>query len=75
MAVTSIEAVPHLDDIARVIEAEFDEMPGMRLTYPQVRRLWNLSESECTCALGHLCQLGHLARDSSGRYLRNRSDY
>jgi len=75
MALTFIDAATRLDDIARMIEAEFDEMPGMRLTYPQVRRLWNLSDRECIFVLDHLCQLGHLARDSSGRYLRSRSDY
>ena len=75
MTLTFIEAVQHLDDVARMIEAEFDEMPGMRLTYPQARRLWNLSERECTAALDRLCQLGHLARDSSGRYVRCHSEY
>jgi len=75
MALTVIEAVPRLDQIARLIEAEFDEMPGMRLTYPQVRRLWNLSDHECTCALDRLCQLGHLARDPAGRYRRPRSSH
>ena len=70
MASTVTEAILRLDDIARVIDAEFDEMPGMRLTFPQIRRLWNLSESECTCALDRLCQLGHLVRDPAGRYLR-----
>jgi hypothetical protein len=75
MALTFIEAVPRLDEIARRIDAEFDEMPGMRLTYPQVRRLWNLSERECICALDRLCELGQLARDPSGRYLRPGSNY
>jgi hypothetical protein len=74
MAHTLIEAGPR-DDIARVIEAEFDEMPGMRLTYAQIRRLWSLSERDCRNALDHLCQCGHLDRDSSGRYMRHRLEY
>ena len=39
-------AVPQrLDDLAWRIEAEFREMPGMRLSFVQVKRLWNLSNA------------------------------
>ncbi len=30
-----------------LIRAEFDEMPGMRLTRAQFQRLWHITESEC----------------------------
>lgn len=62
-------------DVARLIDAEFDEMPGMRLTPAQVKRLWNLSEGECQQALDYLCEVGVLARDAVGRYLRRDFDY
>jgi len=71
MATTS-EMLPRADQIERVIEAEFDEMPGMRLTYEQVRRLWGLTEHDCRDALEHLCESGRLVRDSSGRFIRRR---
>jgi hypothetical protein len=70
-----IEVVPRLDRIRRLIDAEFCEMPGMRLTHAQARRLWNLSEAECTDALEHLCRSGRLEQDPSGRYVRPRLKY
>jgi hypothetical protein len=75
MAITISDIAPAVDQIARRIDAEFDEMPGMRLNHAQVRRLWSLSERDCSDALEHLCAVGHLTLDSSGRYLRRRFDY
>ena len=75
MDVTFTPVGPRIGDIARMIDAEFDEMPGMRLTTAQVRRLWNLTERECQQVLGHLCEAGLLARDAVGRYLRRDPEY
>ena len=75
MAITVSEIAPRVMQIARRIDAEFDEMPGMRLTYAQVRRLWSLNDHDCHDALEHLCASGHLALDSSGRYLRRGVEY
>ncbi len=72
---TVTEVLSRDDQITRLIEAEFDEMPGMRLTFAQVRRLWNLTEHDCSDALAHLCEMEQLRRDRSGRYLRGRFDY
>lgn len=66
---------PRVGDVARLIDAEFDEMPGMRLTAAQVRRLWNLTLGECEQVLNHLCTEGFLVRDRQGRYLRRDFDY
>ena len=57
----------HLEAIMR---AEFDEMPGMRLTAPQACRLWGLTREECDLALGDLVESGFLVRDREGRYSR-----
>jgi hypothetical protein len=57
-----------IGQLARVIDAEFREMPGMRLTEAQVRRLWHLSHDECGAVLEHLVNCGQLLRDPSGRY-------
>lgn len=62
-------------DIVRVIDAEFEEMPGMRLTDAQIRRLWNLSTQDAELVLAHLCGLGRLVRDQTGRYFRRQFDY
>jgi hypothetical protein len=75
MAVTFTPLGPRVGDIARLIDAEFDEMPGMRLTTAQVRRLWNLSERECQQVLHHLCEAGFLVRDRLGRYVRRDLEY
>jgi hypothetical protein len=69
------DRAPQVADIARVIHAEFDEMPGMRLTDAQVRRLWHLTERECELVLDHLCRAGELTRDHAGRYFRCRIQY
>jgi hypothetical protein len=53
-----------------VIGAEFDEMPGMRLTLPQVRRLWNLSADEADHILRGLVGRGALTFDRRGRVCR-----
>lgn len=75
MSVTFTPLGPRVGDIARLIDAEFDEMPGMRLTPAQVRRLWGLSARECEEVLDHLCDAGTLVRDVAGRYLRREFDY
>jgi DNA-binding IclR family transcriptional regulator len=75
MDVTSAPLRPRTRDIARLIDAEFGEMPGMRLTAPQIRRLWNLSEQECHQVLQHLCQEGLLTQDPWGRYRRRDLEY
>ena len=75
MSVTYTPLGPRVGDIARLIDAEFDEMPGMRLTHAQVRRLWNLDERSCEEVLDHLCRAGFLVRDSGGRYFRRELRY
>jgi len=75
MALVFGDVVPQVADIARVIDAEFEEMPGMRLTDAQVRRLWNLSKHEAEVVLEYLCRVGRLVRDETGRYFRERFDY
>lgn len=58
-----------LGKVARRICTEFHEMPGLRLTQPQVRRLWSLSDRDCEEALEYLCGSCQLAHDSTGCYL------
>ena len=66
MAATAIAtALP--DDILCIILSEFHEMPGMRLTMAQVRRLWHLGERDGERAVEALVARGALARDEQGR--------
>ena len=57
-----------LDDLACRIEAEFREMPGMRLTFAQVMRLWNLSRDQCTRVMDYLTSMGTLVQDEEQRF-------
>jgi hypothetical protein len=59
-----------LQDAVELIRMEYTEMPGMQLSFWQVRRLLNLSEELCTRALGVLTGSGFLRQSADGRYLR-----
>lgn len=57
----------------RLIRAEFQEMPGMRLTLRQAARLWCLSEAHCGALLGILVDEHFLVIDRTQRYARKTS--
>jgi hypothetical protein len=57
-------------NVEAIIRAEYDEMPGMRLTAAQAARLWSLPPDQCTHVLQNLVQAGFLAVDLLGRYGR-----
>jgi hypothetical protein len=75
MAVVFGALVPQVADIARLIEAEFRDMPGMRLTESQIRRLWNLPREVCETVLDQMCHAGQLTRDETGQYFRGQDEY
>jgi hypothetical protein len=56
-----------------VVRREFNEMPGMRLTRAQVRRLWNLSSLQCDEIVDALISDGFLVETSTG-HLRSTLD-
>jgi len=62
--------VPRHDDIVRRVQGEFLEMPGLRLTEPQARRLWALEPSLCTAVLAELVDNGFLLRTRDGAFVR-----
>jgi len=53
------------DDICRTVREEFERMPRMRLTLPQFRRVWRLSELEGAYVLRALVASGVLT-DTDG---------
>lgn len=67
---TALSAPGDLRQIIGRIEAQFTELPGMRLTEAQVRRLCHLSASECEAALEAMVERGELTCDPSGHYTR-----
>jgi len=60
---------PHERLIARVT-GEYLEMPGLRLTPDQARRLWGLDTDTCALVLRALVETGFLACGQDGRYAR-----
>jgi len=54
----------------RIVRKEFQEIPGQRLTKPQVQRLWGLDEDTCDALVEALVQAQFLTRTSTGAYAR-----
>ena len=59
-----------IQDVVRRIRGEFLEMPGLRLTAEQARRLWRLDETACEAVLGALVDARFLARTRDGAFVR-----
>lgn len=57
--------------LLRRMFCEYLEMPGLRLTREQARRLWGLDEATCVKLLDGLVALKFLVRRSDGRYIRS----
>ena len=55
-------------ELSARIRAEFEENPAMRLTEPQITRLFLLDPVVCTTILSALVDSGFLVRDRSNRY-------
>lgn len=62
--------VRSLNDIVGQVRREFLEMPGLRLTEAQARRLWTLGASQCSEALDNLVDSGFLVRTPDGSVIR-----
>ena len=58
------------DDVLRRVQCEFLEMPGLRLTTPQARRLWGLDAAQCDALLGALVDAKFLFRTRDGAFMR-----
>jgi hypothetical protein len=53
------------------IESEYNEMPGLKLTEAQARRLWNLDSNTCSLVLATLLRQHFLKRTARGTYIRS----
>jgi hypothetical protein len=54
------------------IQAEYNEMPGMRLTACQIERLSGVDHSTCEAVLAALVRDGSLVRQQGDIYVRGR---
>jgi hypothetical protein len=58
-------AHPEERDLYTRVQAEFREMPGLKLTLPQASRLFSIEPTRCERVLGALVHAGHLATDGN----------
>lgn len=58
------------DEVLRRVQCEFLEMPGLRLTEPQARRLWGLDPVSCGALLATLVDQKFLFRTRDGAFMR-----
>jgi hypothetical protein len=59
-----------IDEVLRRVQGEFLEMPGLRLTEPQARRLWGLDAVSCSALLDALVDAKFLFRTRDGAFMR-----
>ena len=62
-----------IQEVVRRIRGEFLEMPGLRLTPEQARRLWRLDETACQAILGALVDARFLSKTRDGAFVRDDS--
>jgi hypothetical protein len=62
-----------LEVIARRVRAEFREMPGLRLTPAQARRLWGLEVDMCRAVIDALVAADFLRWTTAGAITRAES--
>ncbi len=57
-------------ELLQRIRGEYLEMPGLRLTAEQARRLWSLDLGTCTSLLEALVEAKFLGRSRDGKYFK-----
>ena len=57
-------------DVLQRVRAEFLEMPGLRLTRAQARRLWALDEALCDAILAALVDARFLVHSGNVAFMR-----
>ena len=63
-------STPSLDDLLRRVQAEFLEMPGLRVTRAQARRLWALDDELCDAVLSALVDARFLVESRNASLMR-----
>ncbi len=58
------------EEMLRRVQGEFLEMPGLRVTEAQARRLWGLDAATCSDVLSALIDAGFLFRTRDGAFMR-----
>ena len=61
--------MPTPDSLLTRVRAEYDEMPGLRLTLAQACRLWQVDATTCQSLLDTLIRQSFLARTRDGAFI------
>src|SRR6266550_8214896 len=64
------EQDPLITDMVRRVQGEFLEMPGLRLTGAQARRLWGLEATVCEALLSALVDAKFLFKTRDGAFMK-----
>jgi hypothetical protein len=59
-----------IEEMLRRVQGEFLEMPGLRLTGAQARRLWGLDPAVCEALLGALVDAKFLFKTGDGAFMK-----
>jgi predicted transcriptional regulator of viral defense system len=65
-------STPEISAVLVRVQSEYLEMPGLKLTEAQARRLWGLDGNTCRVVLVTLIERGFLKRSPNGHYVRAR---
>ena len=58
-----------MEALIQRVRGEFREMPGLRLTFAQACRLWQMDPTTCGMVLERLTRDGALLRTRQGHYI------
>jgi hypothetical protein len=58
------------EEVLRRVQGEFLEMPGLRLTGAQARRLWGLDAANCEALLSALVDAKFLFKTRDGAFMK-----
>jgi hypothetical protein len=61
--------MPPLDALVARVRGEYREMPGLRLTFAQACRLWQVDARTCKTLLEQLVQEAFLYETDNGAYI------
>lgn len=59
-----------VERLVRRLKSEFLEMPGLKVTEAQARRLWALDPASCSYVLDNLVKSNFLFRTRDGAFMR-----
>jgi two-component system, NarL family, response regulator DesR len=66
---TARRAMPSLESLVAHVRGEYQEMPGLRLTFAQACRLWQVDAATCETVLERLVREAFLHKTDNGTYI------